>query len=240
MTTGKDAKFEIWRDYYADSDGSQYPTESLVRLFKGGFIPEMGEAFRSGTYKGRRALEVGCGNGINLTFLGSLGLEIAGVEVHADILPKIEERLGRHGLSAELKVGENLSLPFADESFDYVVSWQVIHYVENADEMTAAVEEYCRVLKPGGRAIIGTTGPAHSYRENAIPLGESRFQVTHNMDHTSGQTFFYFTSPQQIRRFACGPFDDVLIGRSTEDLFNYVNDYYLIAARKPRGTGAGD
>lgn len=233
MTAEPADKFEIWRSYYATSEGSQYPTESLVRLFKGGFIPEMGETFRSGGYAGRSVLEVGCGNGISLTFLGSLGLRLHGVEVHEDILRNVEKRLSGIGLSADLRVGENVALPYDDESFDYLVSWQVIHYVDDGAGMDAAVAEYSRVLRPGGRAIIGTTGPAHSYRENAIPLGESRFRVTHGMDHTSGQTFFYFTSPQQIRRFFCGPFEDVLVGRTTEDLFNYVNDYYLIAARKP-------
>ena len=57
---------------------------------------------------------------------------------------------GRHGLQAA--IGDVRDLPFADHSFDAVYSMGTI---EHFDETERAVGEMARVLKPGGRAIIG-------------------------------------------------------------------------------------
>jgi SAM-dependent methyltransferase len=49
-------------------------------------------------------------------------------------------------------VGDVRALPFSDDSFDAIYSMGTI---EHFDETERAVEEMARVLKPGGRAIIG-------------------------------------------------------------------------------------
>jgi SAM-dependent methyltransferase len=57
---------------------------------------------------------------------------------------------GAHGLRGA--VGDVRELPFADASFDAIYSMGTI---EHFDETERAVEEMARVLKPGGRAIVG-------------------------------------------------------------------------------------
>lgn len=54
-------------------------------------------------------------------------------------------------------------LPFADESFDYVVSFQVIEHIRRD---RAFVEEVRRVLKPGGRFIVSTPNKPMSLTRN--------------------------------------------------------------------------
>jgi SAM-dependent methyltransferase len=56
----------------------------------------------------------------------------------------------RHGLLAA--VGDVRELPFRDASFDAIYSMGTI---EHFDETERAVDEMARVLKPGGRAIVG-------------------------------------------------------------------------------------
>ena len=56
----------------------------------------------------------------------------------------------RHGLQSA--VGDVRALPFRDASFDAIYSMGTI---EHFDETERAVEEMARVLKPGGRAIVG-------------------------------------------------------------------------------------
>ena len=56
----------------------------------------------------------------------------------------------RHGLLSA--IGDVRDLPFRDESFDAIYSMGTI---EHFDETERAVEEMARVLKPGGRAIVG-------------------------------------------------------------------------------------
>jgi SAM-dependent methyltransferase len=47
-----------------------------------------------------------------------------------------------------------LQLPFADESFDYVISDQVLEHIEGDPQQ--AIDETFRVLKPGGIAVHTT------------------------------------------------------------------------------------
>ena len=56
----------------------------------------------------------------------------------------------RHGLLAA--VGDVRDLPFRDASFDAIYSMGTIEHFEETER---AVEEMARVLKPGGRAIVG-------------------------------------------------------------------------------------
>jgi 2-polyprenyl-3-methyl-5-hydroxy-6-metoxy-1,4-benzoquinol methylase len=54
----------------------------------------------------------------------------------------------------EIQTGDARELPFADASFDVVVSNAALHNIYNAEGRRAAVREIARVLKPGGRVVI--------------------------------------------------------------------------------------
>lgn len=54
----------------------------------------------------------------------------------------------------EIREGDATSLPFADESFDVVLSNLCIHNIPSPEGRRQAIEEAARVLKPGGRAVI--------------------------------------------------------------------------------------
>ena len=59
-------------------------------------------------------------------------------------------------------LGDNERLPFADESFDGVLSLAVLEHVRTP---LSAASEICRVLKPGGRllAVVPLLAPVHAY-----------------------------------------------------------------------------
>jgi SAM-dependent methyltransferase len=54
----------------------------------------------------------------------------------------------------EVKEGDARQLPFADESFDAVVSNFVVHEVKDRAERQEMLQEMVRVLKPGGRLAL--------------------------------------------------------------------------------------
>ncbi|HIB65355.1 MAG TPA: SAM-dependent methyltransferase, partial [Phycisphaerales bacterium] len=74
-------------------------------------------------------------------------------------------------------------LPFADESFETVICSQVIEHIPDTTE---AVSELLRVLKPGGRLILGTPDYAgwqwpiiERIYERVIPGGYAEEHITH-------------------------------------------------------------
>jgi SAM-dependent methyltransferase len=86
-----------------------------------------------------RCLDAGCGTGVALPFLGSLGWAAVGVDESEAALARARER-GGDVARANLR-----RLPFADESFDAAVS---IWTHTDVDDFTAAVREVTRVLRP--------------------------------------------------------------------------------------------
>jgi ubiquinone/menaquinone biosynthesis C-methylase UbiE len=96
-------------------------------------------------------LDAGCGTGLNLKWLERYAKAeaIAGLDVEKTALDFCRER-GRNFLTQ----ASATELPFSDESFDLVTSFDVLVQIpgERADEK--AIAEMYRVLKPKGMAFI--------------------------------------------------------------------------------------
>lgn len=91
-------------------------------------------------------LDAGCGTGQNLRHLGTLG-RVTGVDLSADALAFCRVR-GVAAAQASL-----LALPFADQSFDCVTSFDVLYHGWVSDDRAAA-REMARVLRPGGLLLV--------------------------------------------------------------------------------------
>jgi ubiquinone/menaquinone biosynthesis C-methylase UbiE len=99
---------------------------------------------------GDAVLDVGCGTGVLLEMLArrtGAGLRV-GLDFSPPMLARARERLGA---DAVLAAGDALALPFADASFEFVLTNSSLHYWPDAE---AALDELVRVLRPGGRLVI--------------------------------------------------------------------------------------
>ena len=98
-------------------------------------------------------LDVGTGPGVLLVELAQrrADLTLTGVDLSADMVALAQRNLAKVADRASARVADVASLPFADESFDLVVSSFSLHHWE---EPEAAVAELARVLRPGGALVI--------------------------------------------------------------------------------------
>src|SRR5499427_534170 len=101
---------------------------------------------------GGRILEVGVGTGISLPRYSSAN-RIFGVDISEPMLLKARERVAALNLThvEGLLVMDAEHLAFPDESFDVVVAQYVITTVPNPE---ATLDEFARVLKPGGEIVL--------------------------------------------------------------------------------------
>lgn len=100
-----------------------------------------------------RILDFGCGGARLVFFLRLLGFsDVHGVDVsphHEELSRKLAVRLG---MSPDMfATYDMVSLPYADASFDLVVSEEVLEHVHNLDDY---YREAARVLRPGGSALL--------------------------------------------------------------------------------------
>src|SRR6185437_16082071 len=99
-----------------------------------------------------RILDVGCGTGAMLKWLGRFpGAKIVGLDYSADALKFCQGVPGR-----ALVQGSALELPFPDRSFDLVVSTDVLQHLPNPDGDRVALRESLRVLDRDGYVYIRT------------------------------------------------------------------------------------
>ncbi|QVL31619.1 class I SAM-dependent methyltransferase [Telmatocola sphagniphila] len=66
---------------------------------------------------------------------------------------------------AEVRTDDATGLSFPDATFDVILSLLCLHNIEPKTNQTVACREIARVLKPGGRVVIGDYVPTHSYAQ---------------------------------------------------------------------------
>jgi len=103
---------------------------------------------------GGRILEVGVGTGISLPEYSSKN-RLFGVDISESMLRKAQKRVAELGLHhvEGLAVMDAEKLDFPDASFDVVVAQYVVTAVPNPE---AALDEFARVLRPGGEIVVVT------------------------------------------------------------------------------------
>lgn len=109
---------------------------------------------------GERILEVGCGAGHILASLPAG--ELYGIDLSTSMVTKAQARLGTR---ADIRKGDALALPYADNSFDKIICSEVLEHVP---EPGTALREIARVLKPGGIAVVTVPNEALVNRLKAI------------------------------------------------------------------------
>ncbi|MCP9620801.1 methyltransferase domain-containing protein [Nocardia otitidiscaviarum] len=118
-----------------------------------------------GARGGDRALDIGCGTGYltrELAVVVGAGT-VVGVDPSATVLQRARAVTGAPNCTYTTGVAE--SLPAADESFDIVANCLMLHHLPE-DLRGRALGEMWRVLRPGGRLLIG------EFRPPANPLGK--------------------------------------------------------------------
>jgi len=101
---------------------------------------------------GKKILEIGCGAGAHSALFKSFGAKVVALDLTVGrvISAQRKLRLVRQGRGAAIQ-GDAENLPFADDTFDIVYSFGVLHHTEDTEK---AIGEVYRVLKPGGQAAV--------------------------------------------------------------------------------------
>ncbi|MEK6792024.1 MAG: class I SAM-dependent methyltransferase [Deltaproteobacteria bacterium] len=104
---------------------------------------------------GQRALDAGCGTGIYALALAQKGLSVVASDSSPEMIGLAASKAAARSVNVEFVEASVQRLPFRDNEFDLVVAIGVLCFV-NSKARSIALKEMRRVLKPGGRIVVGT------------------------------------------------------------------------------------
>lgn len=146
----------------------------------------------------KNILDIGCGSGRNIHYFLKQGFNVFGVdkdEEAIEIVKRLSTQLAPNNPLSNFKIGKAEELPFANDSFDLVISSAVFHFAANEDHFDKMVHSAFNVIKPGGflfarlASSIGIEALVTRLNDGKylLPDGSERFLVTQQilLDYTS-------------------------------------------------------
>ncbi len=129
---------------------------------------------------GDKILEIGCGIGTVVAELARQGYDAMGTDISQ---VAIEYGRAKYG-NVRLEVQPAEELPYADGTFDIVLSFDLFEHIARIDRHVGEVQ---RVLKPGGHYLFETPNKFSNVVAETLAYKSLKWRRVHPSLHTPGQ-----------------------------------------------------
>ncbi len=121
-----------------------------------------------GNIAGLEVLDGACGEGTSSRILARAGARVTGVDLSKNMISGAEQMEASHPLGIAYIQGSAAEMPFEDASFDLVTSWMALSDISCQQSV---LNEFARVLKPGGKLMFCVRHPAFFTRRTGVLRG---------------------------------------------------------------------
>lgn len=225
------SKENAWNKIYASNSKIAYPPEALIRIMLGTF-PELG--FFDKNYKDKKILDVGYGDGRNFPLFDRLGLICHGVEITEEIVSNTLNQPALENLHLNLAVGTCENLPYDNEVFDYLVTWNSSYYMKPANySYLRHVTELMRVVKSGGYFIASVPSPSSFIYDSCKSLEDGYVEIKNDYFNVrNGQVMKQFEDKSDFTRYFEQFCSEVSCAEIKMDWFGLAYDWYVFVGKK--------
>lgn len=173
-----------WEKYYDGLDSLMSPNEYLLKCLCGKYESKTdfikNKSWRD-AFINDKALDLSCGDGRNIILLDKLGFQTYATEITDSICAKVQNNLIKNGINIEtsrIKSGLNNDIPFDDNFFNFVISWNGIYYLnDDKHSILDNFKEVHRVLKNDSYFICSLPGPKCYSLMGATEIGPDIVEI---------------------------------------------------------------
>lgn len=143
-----------------------------------------------------RVLDLGFGLGRHVILLAKEGFDTYGIEGSKSGVDHCRRWLAAESLQASVSQGDISTIPYADDFFDFALSWNVIYHA-TFDKMRAALMEIQRVTCGNGLLYLtlNSTRNKHYGRGTEVEPGTFR-----NPEKLDGEHLHHYSDEEEVRR----------------------------------------
>ncbi|MEO0956186.1 MAG: bifunctional 2-polyprenyl-6-hydroxyphenol methylase/3-demethylubiquinol 3-O-methyltransferase UbiG [Pseudomonadota bacterium] len=143
-------------------------------------------------WPGKRVLDVGCAGGFMAEAIAKRGAIVSGIDPSAPAIAAGKDHAAKHDLQIDYIVGIGEDLPYEDASFDAVVCVDVLEHVS---DLSKAVSEISRVLRPGGLFLFDTINRSSLASFVTITMAEDILRILPQGTHDPKM----YIKPEELR-----------------------------------------
>jgi len=211
-----------------------YPSVYALKFFLGK-NPDI--SFNREVFKGKKILDIGFGDGRDMSLFGKLGMDAHGIEISSEVVAHTRSKFSKVNSLGKFSFhqGFNHDTGFENETFDYVYSVAALMYLASPDiDIGKILNHVHSILKTNGW-FVGTfarkdshiTSGAKFITENRVILSDPFY------NYREGQLYHVHCSAEEARcDLASAGFRDVEIYDYAVDWFGTHEKNYIFTARK--------
>lgn len=207
-----------------------YPSEYVIRIFRGEY-PRLN--LKKDSFKNKSICEAGCGDGRHLGLLKLCGFDVFGVEINEEIVNKVKSNIQNLSIEADIRAGTNANIPFADDRFDYLLSWNACYYLGEQLNFDKNVEEFARVTKPEGYLVLSIPQKT-CFIYHGSENWKDGYQIIRNdpFNIRNGEILRIFENEDEIQKTFSKYFKDFIFGSIHDDCFGFDYHWHLVICQR--------
>jgi len=129
-----------------------------------------------------KLMDFGFGYGQELLYFADQGYDVYGLDVVQSAKDKIDAHIAKNrpelkdNITTAIMAADATSLPYEDATFDFIHSNQTMSHLPSGDAIKVVLNEWYRIMKPGGMFMFSTMNPANTIIQTGKLVGENLYE----------------------------------------------------------------